>query len=78
MLPNGYGAKFERLFNGDISKYKSKSEADMAIAGMIAFHTSDYFIIKEIVQESELWDEKWVRTDYCQRTIMTAIRNRWG
>jgi putative DNA primase/helicase len=73
--PNG--AKFDRLFNGNISKYKSKSEADMAIAGMISFHTRDYFIIKEIIHESALWDEKWEREDYCQRTIMTAIRNRW-
>ena len=45
---------------------------------MIAFHTSDYLHNKEIIQESALWDEKWERNDYCQRTIMTAIRNRWG
>jgi primase-polymerase (primpol)-like protein len=75
--PAGFGAKFDRLFKSDISEYKSKSEADMALVGMIAFHTSDYFIIKDIVQESELWDEKWERNDYCQRTIMTALKNRW-
>lgn len=76
--PSGFGEKFNKVFNGDISKYESKSEADMALAGMIAFHTSDYGIIKEIIQESALWDNKWERDDYCQRTIMTAIRNRWG
>jgi primase-polymerase (primpol)-like protein len=76
--PAGFGKKFDRLFTGEISEYKSKSEADMAIAGIIAFHTSDYSIIKEIIQESALWDKKWERDDYWKRTIMTAIRNRWG
>src|SRR5665647_137322 len=70
--PNGFGDKFDNLFNGDISKYKSKSEADMGIAGMIAFHTSDYFIIKEIIHKSALWDKKWERDDYCQRTITVS------
>ena len=76
--PSGFGQKFNKIFNGDISKYESKSEADMALAGIIAFHTSDYGIIKEIIHESALWDKKWERDNYCQRTIMTAIRNRWG
>jgi primase-polymerase (primpol)-like protein len=76
--PHGFGEKFDKIFTGNISKYESKSEADMAIAGMIAFHTSDYSIIREIIQESKFWDEKWERDDYCQRTIMKAIRNRWG
>ncbi|MFZ2497861.1 hypothetical protein [Methanosarcina sp.] len=76
--PNGFGDKFVRLFNGDISGYGSESDADMALAGIIAFHTSDYRIIEEIIHESKLWDKKWERDDYCQRTIMTAIRNRGG
>lgn len=76
--PNGFGDKFVALFNGDISGYGSESEADMALAGMIAFHTSDYRIIKDIIYESALWDKKWERDNYCQRTIMTAIRNRRG
>lgn len=76
--PSGFGEKFNKLFNGDVSKYGSKSEADMALAGMIAFQTSDYEIIKEIIHESALWDNKWERDDYCQRTIMIVIRNRWG
>jgi primase-polymerase (primpol)-like protein len=40
--PAGFGRKFDRLFNGDISEYKSESDADLALAGMMAFHTSDY------------------------------------
>jgi len=76
--PSGFGEKFNKIFNGDVSKYASKSEADMALAGMIAFHTSDYGIIMEIIHESALWDNKWERDDYCQGTIMTVIRNRWG
>lgn len=76
--PNGFGEKFNKIFNGDISKYGSKSEADMALAGMIAFQTSNYGIIKEIIHESALWDNKWERDDYCQGTIMKVVRNRWG
>lgn len=76
--PSGFGEKFNKIFNGDISMYESKSHADMALAGMIAFHTYDYEMVKDIIQESALWDKKWERDDYCQRTIMTAIRNRWG
>ncbi|MHB8100923.1 MAG: phage NrS-1 polymerase family protein [Methanosarcina sp.] len=77
--PNGFGEKFDKLFTGNISGYGSdESDADMALAGMIAFHTYDYGIIKGIIQESALWDKKWERNDYCQRTIMKAIRNRWG
>ena len=80
--PNGLGEKFDRLFKGNISGYTDEkgepdeSRADLAIAGMIAFHTSDYFIIKQIIQESALWDKKWERNEYCQRTIVKAIRNR--
>ena len=81
--PQGFGEKFNRLFNGDISEYTSKgqteSDADMALAGMIAFHTSDIGIIKAIIQESSLWDEKWEREDYCFGTIDKVIANsRFG
>jgi putative DNA primase/helicase len=80
--PNGLGEKFDRLFKGNITGYTSEkgkpdeSRADLAIASLIVFHTSDYWIIKEIIQESALWDEKWERNNYCQRTIMKAIQNR--
>ncbi|HZK71165.1 MAG TPA: hypothetical protein VFD03_06565 [Clostridia bacterium] len=77
--PYGFGEKFGRIFNGNISEYGyDESNADIALAGMIAFHTSDYGIIKKIIHESALWDKKWERDDYCQRTIIKAIRNRWG
>jgi len=80
--PKGLGEKFDRLFKGNISGYTNKkgepdeSRADLAIASLIAFHTSDYFIIKQIIQESALWDEKWERKNYCEKTIMIAIQNR--
>lgn len=78
--PNGFGEKFDRLFNGNISEYESdESDADMAIAGLIAHNTPNYSIIKEIIQESALWDAKWEREDYCRGTINKAIANsRWG
>ena len=78
--PHGFGESFTKLMAGNISEYESdESDADMAIAGMIAFHTSDYSIIKEIIRESKLWDEKWEREDYCRGTIIKAIENsRWS
>jgi primase-polymerase (primpol)-like protein len=65
---------------GDTSDYYfDESNADIALAGMIAFHTCDHCIIKAIIQDSKLWDEKWEREDYCFGTIDKAIANsRFG
>ena len=74
--PGIFGERFLKLMAGDISDYNyDESDADMALSGMIAFHTSDHSIIKAIIQDSKLWDEKWEREDYCFRTIDKAIAN---
>jgi hypothetical protein len=58
---------------GDKSGYKSESEADEALACLIAFYTGDAAQILRIIQRSGLWDEKWQREDYQERTIGRAL-----
>ncbi|MCX6693638.1 MAG: DUF3987 domain-containing protein [Methanomicrobiales archaeon] len=63
------GAKFTALMRGDISGYPSASEADAALCGILAFWTQDQTQIANIVRSSGLWDTKWDRVDYQDRTI---------
>jgi primase-polymerase (primpol)-like protein len=69
--------KFRRLFyDGDTSDYKSESEADLALASMIAFYTGpDPEQIKRVFDRSSLGiREKWVeREDYRALTIERAL-----
>lgn len=67
------GAKFLKLFNGDITGYPSQSEADLAFVSMIAFWTQDKGQIMDIVRQSKLYDAKWERKDYQKRTIDKAL-----
>lgn len=64
--------KFRRLMQGDTTGYTSESEADAGLCSIIAFYTKDFDQILRIVQCSALWDEKWEREDYQERTIWTA------
>ena len=66
--------KFNPLFAGDTSGYKSESEADQALACMLAFYTDDEAQILRIISLSGLWDEKWERQDYQKSTIGNALR----
>ena len=68
------GDKFQRLMTGDISEYPSESEADGALVMIVGFYTQNYDQILRIIQRSELWDAKWEREDYCQRTISSALQ----
>ncbi len=65
--------KFRRLMQGDTTGYTSESEADAGLCSIIAFYTKDFDQILRIVQCSALWDEKWEREDYQERTIGSAI-----
>lgn len=67
------GKKFQRLMQGDTTGYDSESEADAGLCSLIAFYTKDFNQILRIVQSSALWDEKWEREDYQERTIQSAI-----
>ena len=71
------GDKFRRLWIGDTSGYPSHSEADLALAGLLAFWTGgDWRRIDRLFRESELYREKWDRDDYRERTIDTALEGR--
>jgi len=71
------GDKFQRLWIGDTSGYPSHSEADLALAGLLAFWTGgDRHRIDRLFRQSELYREKWDRDDYRERTIDKALAGR--
>ena len=71
------GEKFRRLWIGDTSGYPSHSEADLALAGLLAFWTGgDRRRIDRLFRESELYREKWDRDGYRERTIDKALAGR--
>jgi len=66
--------KFMKLFRGDTSGYLSESEADAALAAIIGFYNNKNFAqTLRMISQSKLWDEKWQREDYQQRTINGAF-----
>lgn len=70
--------KFERLYNeGDTSDYPSPSEADLALASLLAFHTVDTAQIERIMRSSALYRQKWDKNrEYLPRTVKKAVANR--
>lgn len=70
------GEKFKKLFDkGDISDYGSASEADAALAAIIAFWVgNDPETIMQLIEKSALNDSKWQRQDYQKSTIAAGIR----
>ena len=69
------GLKFKLLMAGDISGYGSESEADLALVNIVAFYTQDEGQILRIIEQSALYDKKWQRADYQDRTINKALSN---
>jgi hypothetical protein len=72
------GAKFEALWRGDYSAYKSQSEADLALCNSLAFWTGDDAArIDRLFCASGLyrpkWNEKHGSTTYGQKTIGQAL-----
>jgi P4 family phage/plasmid primase-like protien len=70
------GAKFSALWNGDISEYKSQSEADLALCCLLAFWTGgDRDRIDRLFRQSGLYrEDKWgEREDYRKKTIDAAL-----
>jgi len=65
--------KFNKLFAGDTSDYPSASEADSALCWILAFYTRDVGQILNIVKMSGLYDIKWEREDYQNKTIKAAL-----
>ena len=71
------GNKFDRLWRGDTAGYESHSEADLALAGLLAFWTGgDRSRIDRLFRQSGLYREKWDRDDYRERTIDKALKGR--
>jgi len=68
------GDKFTRLYAGDWSGYETQSDADGALACLIAFYTRDPAQIERIMRGSKLTRDKWDRDDYLPKfTIPTAL-----
>ena len=68
------GEKFKKLFvDGDWSDYLSRSEADLALTGLLKFQTQDDEQIKRILIRSALYRDKWDKNKtYLDRTIGKA------
>jgi primase-polymerase (primpol)-like protein len=72
------GTKFDALWRGDFSGYKSQSEADMALCLSLAFWTGDDANrIDELFRQSGLmrpkWDERHGNMTYGQKTVAEAL-----
>ena len=71
------GDKFRRLWAGEWEDYSSRSEADIALADILAFWTGpDPGHIERLLWQSRLARDKWQREDYLRRTIDKALQNR--
>jgi primase-polymerase (primpol)-like protein len=72
------GAKFQALWLGDTSGYRSDSEADLALCGLLAFWVGlNPDRVDQLFRQSGLCDEKWLeREDYRTATIAKAIAER--
>jgi putative DNA primase/helicase len=75
------GAGFETLWRGDLNGYGSHSEADLALAGLIAFWTGpDAGRIDSLFRRSGLMREKWDtrrgESTYGAQTIARALEGR--
>jgi putative DNA primase/helicase len=55
------GAKIKALYDGSISSYPSRSEADLALCSGLAFYTVDQNQIDRLFRASALFREKWDR-----------------
>ena len=72
------GGKFASLWRGDVSGYPSRSEADLALASLLAFWTGgDEARMDRIYRQSELfrekWDERHGSQTYGEMTIAKAL-----
>jgi hypothetical protein len=70
------GEKFSRLWDGDWQAlgYPSQSEADEALAGLLAFWCGpDPQRIDRLFRRSALYRDKWDRDDYRRRTIERVL-----
>lgn len=75
MFKSKFGAEIKALFEGDISKCGSNSEADLKLCRHLAYWTNrDFDRIDRLFRQSALYRAKWDRDDYRTNTISLAIR----
>lgn len=75
MFKSRCGSEIQTLFNGDISKCGSNSEADLKLCRHFAYWTGkDFDRIDRLFRQSGLYRTKWDREDYRTNTINLAIR----
>ncbi|MBI2882644.1 MAG: AAA family ATPase [Candidatus Methylomirabilis oxyfera] len=69
------GDKLQRLWNGDTTDYPSASEADMALASLLAFWTGpDAMKLETLMRSSGLAREKWDKRHYGDgQTYLEAV-----
>lgn len=68
------GDKFTKLWGGDWSDYPSQSEADLALAAMLAFYIGpNEELLDEMFRQSGLYRDKWDRDDYRERVLAKAM-----
>jgi putative DNA primase/helicase len=73
------GERFDKLWSGDDTGYESRSQADLALAGDLAFicGPGEEERVEELMRQSGLDRPKWDRHDYLpQRTIPRAYEGR--
>ena len=76
--------KFAKLWQGDwASDYPSQSEADLALAAMLAFYTgANEELLDEVFRHSGLYRDKWDRDDYRESVLAKALDREefysWG
>lgn len=70
--------KFISLYdNGNVSNYDTRSEADLALANILAFYTDSKDQIIRIMRRSHLsTSEKYDRDDYLKTTVGKAIEDK--
>lgn len=82
ILRSRIGPQFALLWSGETAGYPSPSEADLALAGYLAFWTQDAAQLDRLFRSSGLYrPEKWDagrEVTYGARTIKRAIANRAG
>lgn len=69
--------KFDRLWRGNFSEYKSHSEGDMALLGVLAFYTQEQSQLDRLFRRSGLmrskWDDLHGELTYGARSIVEAL-----
>jgi len=72
------GAKFRQLWAGDSSSYASQSEADLALAAILAFYCGpDPQRVESLMRQSGLKRPKWdEHKAYLARTVAKAIESQ--